>query len=85
MTRMTNRELWFNGCCDNNTELWVLDMAGNAALYETKNQYECKGNYYYDTPVYHVWAGDKCVVATTNRTEAYDIWETVKKIGEAGT
>lgn len=67
------RELWIKNCADSGTELCVLDRAGDAALYETKKQ----------MPVYHVWAGDKCMVATTDYAEACDVWEAMKKIGEA--
>lgn len=73
-----NKELWLKGCNMNGTEIWLLESANDTVLYETKNQYISKGNYYYDTPVYHVWQSDKWIVATENYVEAYNIWETIK-------
>ena len=41
----------------------------------TKRMYVARNNYYYDTPVYHVWKDGKQIITTTSQDEAYYVWE----------
>lgn len=75
MMKKSNFELWIRDCEINNTELWQLEGDGDTALYKTTKQYKYKYNFYYETPVFHVWIKGKCVTSTTNYQEAYSIYK----------
>ena len=57
---MTNFALWVKGCEINKIELYCLEGDGDTGLYETKSKYLYKHNYYYNSPVFHVWIKGKC-------------------------
>ncbi len=73
-------ELWANSCADNGTELWELESGdGETGLYLTKSKYLVNHDYFYDTPVYHVWENGKSLISTTNIGSAYTVWNKIKK------
>ena len=71
----TQFELWLNGCKMNNSIIHCLEGSGDTALYQTKEQYLYKYNYYYTTPIYHVWIKGEWIVAMPNYLEAYTIYD----------
>ncbi len=76
---MTAFNIWLNSCVDGGVELYQLDGQGSTAIYVTKCRYLSGHNYYYTSPVYHVWIRGKWVLATLNTQEAYRVWEDRKK------
>lgn len=72
--------LWLKGCEANNTIIWLLDGSGETALYKTQNQFLYKNNYYYSSPVYHVWINGERIVATESYLSALEIWVKNNKI-----
>lgn len=67
-------DLWVSGCKTNNSILHRLEGSGDTGLYETKTPYLQKNNYYYTSPVYHVWIKGKCLISTQNIHEAYELY-----------
>lgn len=61
----TQFELWLNGCKMNKSIIYRLEGNGDTALYKTNEQYLYNNNYYYTTPIYHVWIKGEWIVATT--------------------
>lgn len=74
-------DLWVKGCEINKTLLYRLEGNKDTALYKTISQHLVKHNFYYDTPVYHVWVKGKRLIATTSYLEAYHKWESATKTG----
>lgn len=77
-------DLWVKGCEINKTLLYRLEGNGNTALYKTISKHLVNHNYFYDSPVYHVWVNGKRLIATTSYLEAYHKWESAAKNGHYG-
>ena len=73
---MTNFDLWVRGCEINDTQIYPLEPSPKpcTGLYQTKRQYECEHNYYWTTPMYHVWIDDEHTVVK-DYVEAIRIYE----------
>lgn len=76
--------LWIKGCKVNKTILFCLDGKGETGLYKTTSSHLVKNNYYYDSPVYHVWINGERLIATTSYLAAYRKWESATKNGYYG-
>lgn len=74
MQKETQFELWLKGCEINNTLLYCLDGKGDTGFYKTISTYEYNHNYYFDTPVYHVWIKGKFITACANFYSALATW-----------
>ena len=78
---MTDFDLWVNSCAnDDSCQLWCLEGSGKTGMYQTKKRYLFSHNYFYTTPVYHVWIDGKCVVSITDYTTAYRVWDNRKNL-----
>lgn len=73
---MGNYELWVKGCEKTGTDIYPLEKSKrpNSGMYMTKREYMMEYRVYYETPVYHVWADDKWIAATTDYQAAYRIF-----------
>lgn len=65
--------LWVKGCEITNTQIYLLEGAGDSALYSTFRIYAFH-SYYRSNPMYHVWIKGKRITVTSNYLEAYRIW-----------
>lgn len=76
-------ELWAYSCGIGNTKLYTIKEDGEGTgVYQTKSKYEEKHNFYYTTPVYHVWVKGKPIVSTLNYREACGVYENrLKELG----
>lgn len=71
---MNDFDLWVNSCSsDSDCRLYCLEGRGETGLYQTKTRYMPKGewNYFYHSPVYHVWIEGKCVFTSPDYGTAY--------------
>ena len=80
----TNFEMWVADCERNHVQIYQLDYDKytDIGIYMTKRPYWYKGNQYYDSPIYHLWAGDKRSVHMGNYQEVYKIWERLVSAGK---
>lgn len=76
---LTRFELWLSACKENNTLLFCIEGSGDTGIYETKTQYMQHWNYYYTSPVFHVWIKGKCAGITQNINVAYTLYNNLSK------
>lgn len=67
-------ELWVSGCKRNNTEIFRIEGKGDTGIYLTKTKFLQNHNYYYSTPIYHVWIKGKWLLCTQNIRTAYELY-----------
>lgn len=81
--KLSDFRLWVYSCRINNSMIYPLREDGEeTGLYQTKTKYEEKHNFYYTTPVYHVWVKGKSIVSTLNYHEACGVYENrLKELG----
>ena len=76
---MTVFECWVGLCEESHAEIWQMEKSDGVRLYMTKTPYMVNYHEFYTTPVYHVWDGDSCYLATTDYLSAYKKYKNLIK------
>ena len=69
-------ELWVKSCADDGVLLYRLEWNGSkeTGLFQTMENLLVDGTGCFTSQVYHVWVDGKCLLATTNYIEAYQVY-----------
>lgn len=72
-------EIWLKACETCKTKLFLVEGAGETALYSVKDEYRYKHQVFYTTPVYIGFVEGKDVCATTDFQSALACWRNESK------
>ena len=68
-------QCWVGSCEENDIFLYPLQVSDShpeTGIYMTKGKFMQNWNYYYGSPVYHVWIDGKCISATRSYYSAIE-------------
>lgn len=81
---MSNYKLWLENLEESHVFIYVLEKGENrpeTGFFMTKKRYEYRGNFYFTTPIYHVWVDGKCIATTMNYVDGIDTYRKATEIG----